>query len=689
MTNGLESTALVNPFTVTQAVDFSDDEITANWVDWPQRGGFASWLNVKSQMPRIVIGGKGTGRTHLMRHFSAPIQAIRGREDPLRQVREDGILGIYVRCSGLNSNRFKGRGQLPDTWHSVFEQYVDVWLAQAAVGAFAAITVAAPQRPSEEMERQIAGDVMGLLDLPREQMRPSSLADLQDHLFAIQQDIDRAVNNAALNPDKPLGLRILSNPGSLVFGVPAILRRHYASLKGVIFVYLIDELENFEDWQQTYIQSLLRERELGTSFMIGVRTYGLRTQATLTPSEDNKRGSEFDEIRQDRKYTGRDNRKKYEEFCQRVVARRLAEHDLMDDNVSSSVQAALDAFFEVPDSAYVEQLIINRFEPDQRPYLLRLREQLGTYGTSATGAPLKIQDVDSIVDAVAVPSRPLVEKANVLLLYQAWARGRDVVEAAAELSNRPADASAERSVNRAYRRVMDHYVTDLQAQLYRDLRMPPVYAGMREFITMSDGLPRNLLVILKNIYQWAAFNGEDPFRSGRISLDAQRDGVLESSNWFFHDAKPMGTDGEDVQAAIQRLGDMFRFLRFSSKPVESSLASFSADLTSCSPRSKYLVDLAEKWALLVEVERGQKERNTGLGERKFHLNRLLSPRWDLPTARRGAIRLSSEELNAIFDPDMSADFNRVLRRRLDRMNPPFGRRPPSRDPGQHTLDIPD
>ena len=349
----------------------------------------------------------------------------------------------------------------------------------------------------------------------------------------------------------------------------------------------------------------------------------------------------------------------------------------------------MDAFFERPSSDHVEKLIRNRFEPARRPYLLRLREELSTQGQSPSGTPFTNEDIDFVLRAVAVPSRPLVEKANVFQLYRAWSQGRDIVEAAARLSTGPEGDSGEHNANRAYRRVMDHYVTDLKAQLYRDLKMPPVYAGMREFITMSGGLPRNLLVILKNIYQWAAFNGEQPFRSGEISLGAQRQGVLESSDWFFADAKPMGADGEDLQASIRRLGDMFRFLRFSAKPVESSLASFSGDLTACSPRAKDLVELAEKWDLLVEVERGQKERNTGLEERKFHLNRLLSPRWNLPTGRRGAIRLSSEELNAIFDPDKSADFNRVLRCRLDRMKPPF--RPRSRSSGavQQTLDIPD
>ena len=66
-----------NPLAITKAVDFTDSQINTMWVDWPAEGGFAELMNVRSPMPRIVSGGKGTGRTHMMRHFSAPVQAIR------------------------------------------------------------------------------------------------------------------------------------------------------------------------------------------------------------------------------------------------------------------------------------------------------------------------------------------------------------------------------------------------------------------------------------------------------------------------------------------------------------------------------------------------------------------------------------------------------------------------------------
>ena len=670
-----------NPFAITKAVDFTDREITANWVDWPQRGGFATWLNVKSPTPRIIVGGKGTGRTHLMRHFSAPVQAIRSNTLPLNQAIEDGILGIYVLCSGLNSSRFRGRGQREGTWETIFSHYMDVWLAQGALDAFTTITRSDPL--ADEVEQGIAADIARSMGFASRNQDACSIADLQDDLFAVQREIDRAINDAALRPDAPLRLPITSNPGDLVFRVPEAIRSHYAPLREVLFLYLIDELENFPEWQQRYVNSLIREKQPGTSFMIGVRTYGLRTYATLTPGEENRRGSEFDEIRQDRKYTGRRDKRRYADFCHRVVARRLAEHGLLDDSRVTRLKAQVNALFEVPEPRHVENVMARRFSANQRPHLMKFRQELASHW------PATERELEEIIRAVQVESSPLLEKVNILLVYRAWWRGHDIAAEAKAIGSRSIAESPRDSamLSSEQKTVLQYYTSDLQAQLYRDLGTTPIYAGMPEFITMSDGLPRNLLVTLKNIYRWAVFAGEDPFRSGKISLEAQRLGVLETADWFFRDAKPMGTDGDHVRDAVQRLGDMFRMLRFSAKPVESSLASFSADLSGCSPRAREIITMAEQWALLLRVDKGQKERNTGLGEAKFDFNRLLSPLWDLPTARRGAIGLSEREVNAVFDPDHASEFSQVVEVRLSRMDPPFGRPRNGQDPRQGTLRI--
>ncbi len=655
-----------NPFEVTKAVDFTDIEIDKTWVDWPAPGGFATWLDITSPMARIIRGGKGTGRTHVMRHFSAHVQAIRGGDDPVAQVIKDGVLGIYVMCSGLDSSRFRGTALSNDAWQTVFCQYADLWLAQATLEAFCTVTENSP--PSSAVESAITEDVRHLMlinDIPS----GTALIELREGLYRIQKEIDTAVNNAPLYPDRPPKPTIATTLGRLVFGIPRALRKHYEPLRDVKFLYLVDEFENFDVPQQQYFNSLVREKEAGTSFMIGVRTFGLRTLQTLGGREDNKHGSEFEEIRPERSYIGAD-KDRYETFCQKVVARRLIEYGFLQKPIVDEIEERLNAYFELPSPEYVEQELIRRFQSRERPYLTRLRRQL-LRNLGAAG--ITHSDVEPIVDATRVASRPLLEKVNVFLIYRAWARGSNLVVKAREMidARSSPDLVGVVGSNSAQHAILHHFVTDMKAQLWHDMRLPQTYTGIDEFITMSDGLPRNLLVILKNVHRWALFNREQPFEDSRISIQSQRLGVLAATDWFFDEAKPLGEDGDHVHAAILRLGDSFRRLRYSDKPVESSLASFSADLTRCSERAREIVELAAQWALLVRVDKGEKDRNTGFIRSKYHLNRLLSPRWGLPTARRGTIALTAEEVNAIFDPGHAETFSGVLNRRLGRMNVPF------------------
>ena len=657
-----------NPFAVTKATDLSDSEISDTWVDWPAPGGFVERVSMRSPTARVITGGKGAGRTHLMRHYSAPVQVIRGGKNAIGQIRQDGVLGIYAPCSGLNSSRFRDRGQTPEKWQRIFGHYVDVWLAQVALAAFEVATKNLP--PSEQEEKAIAKDVRSLFHDagPRSDM---SLADLRDDLHYMQRQIDLAVSLAAVRPGSPLDIPVQPAPGSLVFGVPAALRHHYKPFTDITYLYLIDEFENFDEEHQRYINSLVRERTLGVSFMIGVRTFGFQTPHTLRKGEANKRGAEIDQITLDRGYTRDLQSRIYKDFCRKVVARRLDKSDLTGGITVESLGKHLSNFFETTTAREAEQSIIDRDSKRERPYLQRLADDLSTSPVSARARLLDLRDVSFIVDATRVPSRPLLEKANVLLVYRAWKRGRSLIDEAQRIIDTrcQSDSSGVVPPNQDQKRILSHYSRDLRAQL----RGRETYTGIDTFINMSGSSPRNLLVILKNVYRWALFNSERPFAGGRISVEAQQAGVREAAGWFFDDAKPLGDDGENVHDAIHRLGELFRRLRFADKLVECSLTSFSSDMTVCSPRTREIVDLASRWGLIVRVDRGQKERNTGLVEAKFQLNRMLSPRWELPIARRGALRLGADEMDAIFDPRETGAFSDVVRQRLDRMRPPFGR----------------
>ena len=133
----------------------------------------------------------------------------------------------------------------------------------------------------------------------------------------------------------------------------------------------------------------------------------------------------------------------------------------------------------------------------------------------------------------------------------------------------------------------------------------------------------------------------------------------------------VGSDGGRIRDSVDRLATLFREVRFSDKPTECSLCTFSANLTEASAEACRMIELCEQWSLLIQVSGGQRDRNVRRVDAKFQLNPMLAPRWDLPVYRRGAIALTTEEIRAVFDTAYSTTFKDVLARRISRMTAPF------------------
>lgn len=133
-----------------------------------------------------------------------------------------------------------------------------------------------------------------------------------------------------------------------------------------------------------------------------------------------------------------------------------------------------------------------------------------------------------------------------------------------------------------------------------------------------------------------------------------------------------GRDGRLVLDSISRLGELFREIRYSDKPSECELSTFSFDSSRASDESLRVIDLATKYSLLVETGE-QSDRNSERIDRKLQLSRMIAPRWELGINSRGAIVLSGKEINAIFSSNAEADFEKIKKERIERMTAPcFG-----------------
>jgi len=205
--------------------------------------------------------------------------------------------------------------------------------------------------------------------------------------------------------------------------------------------------------------------------------------------------------------------------------------------------------------------------------------------------------------------------------------------------------------------------------------------GFKSFVEMSQGLPRNLLIILKHIYKWAEFSGENPFKEP-VSTKSQLAGVADACDWFFEDAPLSGPLGSSLQQAISNLAELFKDIRFSDKPSECSLCTFSVSWHECSETAKEIIQAAEHSSLLISLTEGAIDKNSNRLNKRYQISSMLAPRWDIPISKRGDITLSPEEVEAIFVSANADEFKKIKSKRLERMLAPFDEKTtkPSNEP---------
>lgn len=654
-----------NPFNITKASDFTDEQIKSFWVEYP--GGFEKIMKPTSPMPMIIRGGKGSGKTHLMRQYSFPLQKLRHTKDLLEGITKDGYLGIYMVCGGINANRFYGKGQSTEIWNSIFAYYMDIWLSQMVLKTTSEIYT--DNNELKNVEKKICSEILNLFDSIDN--RPNTLIGLLDLLVSIQKSIDFDVNNCAIT--KKLETRISVSPAKLIFGIPKILKKLLPSMKKILFVYLIDEFENLQEEQQKYINTLVRERQSPSTLKIGGRKYGFRTKLTLSAGEDIKKGSEFELLELDVNFQ---KKKEYKKFIDLLCTKRLTKNDFIKESSSVEISNFFDTYLNSPFEQERTKFIIKKYDGQERPYFSslksKLRDGFDRFGLSGIS---KKAEIDGIIERLSVKDYPLVEKFNVFQFYQSWSQGKNLKAASIAISKEcikfinKKDGTSSGYGTYSYH--FNYWKEDLLIQLFRECDQRTEYVDFSTFIELSHGLPRNLLIILKNIYRWSEFNNEKPFQGGKISIDAQTRGVQEASEWFYSDARGANEDGRLIRDSISRLGELFRACLFSDKPVEVSSAGFSYDPSKITAKAQRIIDLAEEWSLLVKIQEGEKNRNSTRIDSKYVLNKMISPLWQLPVARRGTILFVPEEVNAIFDPEQKDSFKELLNKRLVKMNAPF------------------
>lgn len=649
-----------NPFDLNKASDFTDREIAEQWVDLANAaGGLVDILNPKSRMPMLLLGGKGSGKTHLMRYCSAPVQAARHSDDVAQAAIADGYLGVYVPLDALNTDKFAREEPVEEYWSLVFAHYFELWLATALLA-----TIRDCAR-SESLTFDEVGFVSAVVQLfdAEPDVAPLNLDGLFDHLTRTRKNIDSVVNNSRLRGERPL-FDITFSAGRLAFGIPELVSRFAPALHDVLFVYLIDEVENLTEDQQRFLNSLIRYRRGSATIRVGGRLYGMKTFETTGSGEPIRLGAEYERVVLDEIL--REEPEQYNGLVRSLVSKRLVRA-----GYATAAQTPIDLYFEVLDSRdywrSVDRYLPKPKENQSAPYHRKLSADL------KSNLGLEDLAVAQIVNALQVPSHRFLEKAATFQFRKLWPTDLDDAVSLAEKVGSEARALAEgdRDAGADLGNLISYFSSDILAQLFHDYARRLPYTGFDTMIELSQGITRNLLMNLKHIFRRSRFAGEDPFMSGVISIKSQSDGVRDGASWFWEDAQPP-SGGLQVRDAVENIAVLFRTIRLSHSPSECALCAFSVPLNLLSEDSRRTLTVAENWSYLVKLQEGRRNKNSKQIDALYQLGPMLAPRWEVSEHRRGTIELQHDLANAILDPAHRVELPNLMRKRLARIVAPSG-----------------
>jgi hypothetical protein len=225
-----------------------------------------------TERPCVLVGGRGTGKTTVLRGLSYQGQRQLRPEEP---VASWPYYGVYLRINTGHVAAFEGPELEPDRWSRVFGHYVNLLLCEAALEFFSwyGSETGVPDLLDADAVSRVA-ETLGV-----HEGVPSNTDGLLGLVGRLKRRFQVYVNSIA--DETPPELSVPGGPIEELLS--AAMSAHAMADKR--FFFLLDEYENLRPRQQQVMNTLIKHAGETYTFKIGVKQLGWRTKTTLNEHE--------------------------------------------------------------------------------------------------------------------------------------------------------------------------------------------------------------------------------------------------------------------------------------------------------------------------------------------------------------------------------------------------------------------
>jgi hypothetical protein len=587
-----------------------------------------------TRKPRIILGGRGCGKTMLLRYLSH--ESTFSPTRPAIQPESLSHIGLYWRSDTQFASLMQHRGVPDDVWETAFAHLAAVVLGIEILRSLDSI---ARSSCGVLCEQEISSLDLGRLNAYGAEI-PAAANGLKDYLEDRLSEFESWANNVrAKSP--PLFL-----PGpSFLKRLIALVHQQLPQLRDAIFFVYIDEYENLAEYQQRVVNTWMKHSEPPLIFNVAMKRNGFKTQSTD--------GSES----------------------------LAAIHDYRTFDLEAF---DLDRDFPV----FAAEILLLRLKlggievPVIDPEQLRDAEQLAarkspSYVREVQGAlksifpALKQREMasqvfeDSVLKArLAARLKKAVEKRNVAPSLSEQFLNGDFPEASIVV---PALLNRDNLTVRTVIEEFDKLARGLEnkftgttnwvhnnfggcyLQLFDGLGRPcPFYSGFETYCHIARGNLRHFLELCFK----ALSRSEQPDVSSKtvISVEMQGEAARQVSADLLPEIRSFGPQGNNLHTFVLRLGSLFSLAQQNPAQSEPERNHFSVQGGEAELDEHATLFIAEavKWSVLFEVKGTKKKSATEAEGVEYILNPIYSPYFHISYRKRRKLDLAPSDVRTII-----------------------------------------
>lgn len=230
---------------------------------------FFNNIDLVSDMPTRLEGGRGSGKTMLLRYLSYHSQFSRNRD----QIPNDTVsrIGLYWKADTQFLRMMQRRGINQDDWSLVFDHYLTLKLSFEVVSSIIAISKS-NYEALEESEVEII-NIEGIKDF----------GFVSEKFTDVTKEISSLIRKTEMEIQNAKGVdELIKLPPSFISFLLDALKSKIKCLGDTTFSVYIDEYENLLSYQQQVINTKIKHSEPPLIFNIAIKLNGMSDPSTLS-----------------------------------------------------------------------------------------------------------------------------------------------------------------------------------------------------------------------------------------------------------------------------------------------------------------------------------------------------------------------------------------------------------------------